>query len=381
MEHKVSVQDATVRSVLEHWAPRFMVSGVDYADFTRLLSAIRSWDDWCQEWSKVAMIYEELATQAIAEGNLETAGSHLFRAALYYHFAKFFYVHDPDSYTRAARKSWECYQKGSPYYDPPAERVEIPFGKTRLPGYLRRPSAVERPPVVVLITGLDSTKEENHTFEEVFLRRGMATLSFDGPGQGEVEEILPMRPDWEAPVAAVLDFLVCRADVDGTLVGLVGRSLGGYYALRAAAFDGRVRAVAESSGPFDFGACWETLPLLSRSAFRYRSRSSSEEDARIYAKEFTLRGVAHRIACPVLIVHGKQDRVIPWAQAVAIAEGVGGPKELVLFEEGGHGCNNLSTRYRPLIGDWMRRQFQAFQKGHPNARSTKGGKDHGTEST
>jgi 2,6-dihydroxypseudooxynicotine hydrolase len=376
------VEDRTVRTVLELWAPRFMVSGVDYSDYTRLLSAIRSWEDWCREWSKAAQRYEELAEKALEEGNRETAGGHFFRAALYYHFAKFFFVHEPDSYAHAAQKSWECYRKGAPYYDPPAERVEIPFEEVHFPGYLRRPAGKERPPVVILIAGLDSTKEENHTLEEVFLRRGMATLSFDGPGQGEVEGALPMRPDWEAPVAAVLDFLRDRADVDGTSVGLVGRSLGGYYALRAAAFDGRVRAVAESSGPFDLGACWGTLPSLSRSAFQYRSRRSSEEDARSYAKEFTLRGLAHRIACPVLIVHGKRDRVIPWTQAITLAESIQGPKDLVLFEEGGHGCNNLSTRYRPLMGDWMRRELQLARgiggtKREDLHKPNKGGEGHG----
>ena len=71
------------------------------------------------------------------------------------------------------------------YLDPDAERIEVPLDGGRVVGNLRRPAGEERPPLVLLMPGLDSTKEEFFRLENVFLDRGMATLSIDGPGQGE----------------------------------------------------------------------------------------------------------------------------------------------------------------------------------------------------
>ena len=105
-----------------------------------------------------------------------------------------------------------------------------------MPGYVRRPVGVDRPPVVVLIAGLDSTKEEFHTFTALFLRRGVATLAFDGPGQGELEFDLPIEAEFEKPLGAVLDWLSTRSDLDSSRVAAAGVSLGGYYVARAPAF-------------------------------------------------------------------------------------------------------------------------------------------------
>jgi len=99
---------------------------------------------------------------------------------------------------------------------------------------------------VVPIPGLDSTKEEFYEWESVFLRRGMATLSLDGPGQGETGFTIDIRADYEVAVAAALDALGSRADLDLDLdrVGAAGVGLGGYYAARSAAFEPRIRAGA-----------------------------------------------------------------------------------------------------------------------------------------
>ena len=78
---------------------------------------------------------------------------------------------------------------------------------------------------------------------------------------------LPIRPDYEAPVSAVIDALGWRPDVDAGRLGLWGVSLGGYYAPRAAAFDTRVRACIALTGPFDFAEAFARAPGLTRAAF------------------------------------------------------------------------------------------------------------------
>src|ERR1019366_3667184 len=117
-----------------------------------------------------------------------------------------------------------------------------------------QPEAPARAPLVVLIPGLDSTKEEFYLWESAFLERGMATLSLDGPGQGETGFELNIRPDYEIAVGAVLDAVSHRSELDLSRVGAVGVSLGGYYVVRAAAFEPRLTATAGISGPFQFRA-------------------------------------------------------------------------------------------------------------------------------
>src|SRR5579884_3870564 len=110
-------------------------------------------------------------------------------------------------------------------------------------GVLRKPWHTPKPPVVILVPGLDSVKEELHAYGNDFLARGMAVLAIDGPGQGEMEFDHAMRYDYEVPLGRVLDYLATRTDVDSSRVGAMGVSFGGYYALRASAFDERLRAV------------------------------------------------------------------------------------------------------------------------------------------
>src|ERR1700704_6459480 len=102
-------------------------------------------------------------------------------------------------------------------------------------GLLRNPAAVDRPPVLLMIPGLDSVKEELQATADYFLRRGIATLAIDGPGQGETEFARNIEPAYEKPAGAAIDWLEGRHDVDASRIGVYGVSLGGYYAVRVAA--------------------------------------------------------------------------------------------------------------------------------------------------
>jgi pimeloyl-ACP methyl ester carboxylesterase len=366
---KTSVMaDARVMAAVEYWAPRFIANGVDPGDFARVTAAIADWDGWCAAWCRGAATHEELGRMALADGRCLSAGTHLAQAAVYYHFAKFLFVQDMDQLRTAHAAAVRCLADALPYLDPPGERIEIPFDGTTLAGILRRPPGLGPHPVVILIAGLDSAKEEFRRTEELFLRRGLATFAVDGPGQGEAEYDLAMRPDWEVPGAAIIDALASLPRLDPARTGIWGVSLGGYYAARLASADLRVRACIVLSGPYSFGENWYRLPQLSRDAFGVRSKASTEKEARRAADEFTLAGMAGQITAPMLIVAGRQDNIVGWQGSRRLADETGGAAKLLLLEEGNHGCANVPYLHRPYSADWMAHQLASCSSGRSQRR-------------
>ncbi|MBE7555799.1 MAG: alpha/beta fold hydrolase [Anaerolineales bacterium] len=348
--------DARVQAAIDNWAPRFTTQGVDYNDFARTTRAIERWDQWLDAWCATGDVHAQLAREAETQGRSLSAGEAWVRAALCYHFAKFVWMVDMAKYRAAADKAVMSLYAAHKHLDPSAERLEIPFEGTTMVANLRRPAGSDRPPLVLLLPGLDSTKEEFFNWENVFLQRGMATVSLDGPGQGETGYATHIHPDYEVAVAALLDALEGRPDLDLNRVGAVGVSMGGYYAPRAAAFEPRIKAVAPIGGPFNFGQCWEQLPPLTRETFVHHSGSKDEAEGRAKALQLDLDGVAQRIKQPMLVVFGKLDRLIPWQQAEHLAAAAPNA-ELVMYPDGNHVCNNIPYKYRPLVSDWIKEQL------------------------
>jgi pimeloyl-ACP methyl ester carboxylesterase len=346
--------DARVQAAIDHWAPRIISAGVDYNDFVRTIGRIERWEDWLEAWSELAEEHLELAREAERAGRGRSAGEAYLHAALCLHFGKFVWVLDGAAHRDATERAIAALACAHAHLDPTAARIETRLAGGVMAANLRRPAGVECAPLVLLIPGLESTKEEFFHWENVFLARGMATLSMDGPGQGETGFTLPIRPDYEDAVAALLDECSARAElgIDLTRVGAAGVSLGGYYAPRAAAFEPRIQAVAAISGPYDFGETWEQLPPLTREAFTVKSSASDERDARARAGQLSLNGVVARITQPALYLTGALDRIVPWEQTERAARETPNGS-FVLYEQGSHVCSNLPYRYRPLVGDWM----------------------------
>ena len=349
--------DARVQSAIHHWAPRFVSNGVPLTDFEEVTAGLERWEDWCSAWCARAAQHEEIGRKALADGYKLSAAQHLTTAAVCYHFSKFVFVLDVAQMRAAHMKAVECRKLALPHLRPAGEYVRIPFEGKSLAGILRRPAGVTRPAIAVMCMGLDSAKEEMESYESPFLARGLATLSFDGPGQGEAEYDFAIRGDYEVAVKAVIDWLETRQDIDAGKIGLWGVSLGGYYAPRAAAFEKRVKACIGLSGPYDFGAIWDVLPELTRETFRVRSKCATQDDARKHASTLSMHGVARQIKCPLYLVAGKQDRLVPWQDAERVARETSGPVELVAIEDGNHVANNRVYKYRTQSADWMAQQL------------------------
>jgi dipeptidyl aminopeptidase/acylaminoacyl peptidase len=346
--------DDRVASAIAHWAPRFTTNGVTVADFERITRGLDDWAGWCAAWSSVAAEHEGLGREALAAERFVSAGRHLARAAVYYHFAKFVFVQDLDQMREAHRRAVACLTDALPHLSPPGRRVEIDFEGGKLVGVLRLPAGAGPHPAVLLLSGLDSAKEEQRSVEESFLERGLATFTVDGPGQGEAEYDLPIRGDWSLPGKAILDALGAEPDIDESRIAVWGVSLGGYYAPRVAAAVGdRVKACVALAGPYDFGDCWDRLPDLTRQTFQVRSGAGSDEEAHRIASTLNLDGSADAIRAPLLIVFGRQDRLIPWQHAERLAATAGGEVELLMLEDGNHGCANIAPWHRPYTADWV----------------------------
>jgi len=336
--------------------PRIISSGVDYSDLLRVVERCNNNNEqWPKVWEEYADLNEQLGDEALRDGRTITAGEAYARAAVYLHTAQANHTDLPEK-ERLQKRQHAAYFKAMPYLRPPVQALDIPFRDSSFPGYLRLPENARGPaPCVLLCAGLDSTKEELATVELEFLKRGLATFNFDGPGQSLTRTRFPLAATIEQPVAAILDVLQRRADLDPARFAVWGRSFGGYTAPRAAALEPRLKACVSIGGFYD--CLWECFRPASKQEFAVATRSANLEKAEKVARTFTMKGIIDKVTVPLLIVHSHGDIVCPVADAERMAREAKGPVHLALYPEGNHVCDNIPYKVRPLMADWLARQL------------------------
>ena len=245
------------RVAIAQWAPRFLANGLPADDVEDLRAAIERGEDWCRAWSARAALHEALGKDCLRKGYQLSAGEHLARAALCYHFAGLLPGTDERQRQAARVKAAEAYDAALPCLRPPGEKVRIACGKEDLQAVLRVPPA-GRAPVLVMLPDDGSAKEELHADQEPFLARGIAVLSLDGG---------------EAAAVAALEWIGRQTDLDAARVGVWGSGLGAEAAARAAHGDSRFKACIAICGPAPLRQADDLLVVDDR-AQRHRSRAA-----------------------------------------------------------------------------------------------------------
>lgn len=330
---------------------RLLAAGVDHFDLERVLARMRRAEDWANAWADLAKEKEAQARAAEDDGRCVTAVELWLAASNAYYFAQFVDYANPrrkhDLYARcAAAYAWAAHR-----LDPPAERVEIPFATVMMPGYLRRPPGTVLAPLVVSLNGTNSAKEEFRLWEDKLLARGLATLSFDGPGFGETWEQMALIPEYERVGAAVADYLQTRGDVDSARLGIFGPSLGGLLGVRTAAHDRRYRALVALCAPYDVAPYWDQMDPLVRQGVGHLLKTSGEPLRRAVAAA-SIRGLVARVRCPLLVVGAGRDAVVPSEESRRIHAEATTDKDLWFYPEADHiclGAPNLLAN----IADWL----------------------------
>lgn len=334
---------------------RLLGDGVPGGDVNRARESLERWQDWFPYWTQRGEVYESLAREALARGRRKSAGELFWQASLSHHYAQLLWFHEPAKREAGQHRKAALYREAAELFDSPAERFDIPFDGFTIPGYLRQPpGAGGRAPVLMILGGLESTKEESYLFENRCLARRLATCTFDGPGQGEMYFHAKLRPDFHRFASAVIDWLALRPEIDIDRLGVIGRSLGGYYAVHSAAHDPRFRICIAWGVLFDL-SYYETMKAPSALGFAYVAGFSDREAATPYLQRtVNLAGTAERVRCPVYALHGAQDALIPPSQVEKLRAALKSNPD-VTFDmpaDGDHCCHNLYHVVRPRMADW-----------------------------
>jgi pimeloyl-ACP methyl ester carboxylesterase len=231
---------------------------------------------------------------------------------------------------------------------------------------------------VILVNGLDSTKEHQYSSGHwaELAARGISCLMLDQPGTGEALRLqdLPARIDTEVWAGAAVDFLQARVDVDADRIGIVGWSLGGYYAPRAAAFEKRLALCVAWGANHDWGAVqrrrleregerpvphyWEHVLWV----WGFDPGTDLQEFA-AFADGVNLEGVIEQITVPLLVAHGQNDRQIPLDYAHrSYEQATNSPKrELRVFTPEEGATEHIGLDHLPhvstFVADWVADTF------------------------
>ena len=328
----------------------------------------RDFDSWCAEWSKTACRVHGLADEARARGHRVGAREAYLRASNYYRTAEFFLHGNPED--RRILDTWgksrATFREAITLMNAPVEQVLIPYERTTLPGYFYRSDDSVRPrPTLIVHGGYDSTGEELYLLVAgAAVQREYNCLTFEGPGQGAVirEQGLPFRADWESVVSPVVDYLLTRSDVDHARIALMGISLGGYLAPRAAAFEHRLAALIADDGLYTYRfsekarAVRRVAAVFGRRFAQYALKKVMRRNTGIRwaiehgmstfqvrsiwdlidaTESWSLEGVANKIRCPTLVCEAEADHFFA-GQPKMLYDSLTCPKTFMRFttEEG-----------------------------------------------
>jgi pimeloyl-ACP methyl ester carboxylesterase len=320
---------------------------------------------WTREWKKTAERLSRAAGEAESAGHGFSAGELRLRESSYWRAALHRHMDAGSSETvEIARKETEAFGRAMDLLGMPVEFVEIPFEGTALNAwYYRAPGGGPRP-TLITHQGRDAWAEDNFYIGREALRRGYNCLIVDGPGQGSTLRLrgLPFRPDWETVVGSAVDWLEGRPEVDARRIGLMGLSMGGYLAPRAAVGEPRLAFLIANPGVADWAGIFlskieEISPLIGRlnrknpaaldalmgkigklspflmwgltdTMWKHGAATPSAmlKDMERYGRP---AGLA-RIACPTLIIDGEAEE---YGQALSLYDELTCPKTYLRFTE------------------------------------------------
>jgi alpha-beta hydrolase superfamily lysophospholipase len=320
------------------------------------LRRVRAVRDWDLAWTWAAQRFLGEARVQQRHGETHAAALSQRHAALAYHLAGMLVFDDPRSLRALRASASTLYTRAIAVLRPEVRRLDIPWRTVSLPAYLILPPDRQHPvPLVVILNGTSTSKEETLLWSDAFLAQGLAVLALDWPGSGESALSIPPTPDCDDFTEGVWHLAASQPGLDAGRVALVGFSLGGAVAAFAAANDRRVGAVVAVTPPFD-PRLWvsRAQPLLRR---HLAAVAGGADQMERLAGAFALPGVVERGRCPLLVIGAGRDLIVPPEEAIRYCAAAGERGTLLWYPWGTHGLYEALPEWTAEAARWITSVF------------------------
>ena len=349
--------------------------GADTGEVLKTIRSIKFGDatEWFEAWNQTSQRVEALAERLL---DPVSKGRAYLRSHNYYRTAEFMLHPDHKNRLDCFEKSVETFRLGLKWLGVKHDFIDVPYGTYRLKAtYYPGPAGAQGKPLLIIGGGLDSTQEELYFIVgAAALERGYSVLTYSGPGQGAVlrEPGLALTHEWEKPVDAVLNTYLARYSKPRKIV-LIGVSMGGYLASRAAAFENRVDGVVAFGVLFDLQESIKNINKevpYSHPFYRWSSAYSNwvfgvrgHKQFLNLSRRYNLKEVAQHITCDVLILAGENDFFIPVKQAEDFKRSLINARSITtrIYTSETGGNEHCQVGYRELcygdLFDWIAEKF------------------------
>ncbi|KRD26452.1 MULTISPECIES: alpha/beta hydrolase family protein [Acidovorax] len=318
---------------------------------------------WQATFSKPAQVHLEQAHVAEVRGDRETASAEYKKAAFYLRMNRL-----PKQVPIADIQATE---KAHAVLGKPLQRIKFRAGEKEFVGYFRAPparnSSNEKPPVLVILGGLDNLKTEMIRHSDYFVGRGFATLVVENPDTGENQ--LGFRPESSAMLDTVADYIQTRSDLDASRVAIYGWSMGGYLGTLGGLRNDFYKAIVNIGGPSDssFGqAHCKTAPawiVAPYTVFANMNPQTTPRQAMCeYYEAFQLSRqlkmpTAVQLRKPILMVNGAREDLVSKDEPASLTA-LGFNVTQLVFGEDGHTAESNMQEHFEFTANWLMRQLK-----------------------
>lgn len=328
---------------------RLLDNGLDYDNAWQLHARVSQGGEWDAAGEALGDVNLSRAHKALAAGHAASARDAFRQASMCFRFAHAGFNTDTERKRALYRRLIDAFAESAKLDAPPTQRIPVPWRGGTIHGWLMQPQAVNAP-VVLIFGGADAWRETYWISARYLVERGLAAFLVDLPGQGEARVLDKVYTTADSHLA-----LSAMADAfPGRRLAIWGNSMGGYFAVRAAAVDPRFLACCVNGGsPYP-------VELLQRfPAFIEKlCAMAGTTDASVALAVFQALVLREDVRCPLLVLHGMRDRIFLHSSAQALLDrGVSADKQLLVWEDGDHCLYNRAHEKHCLVADWFRERL------------------------